>query len=721
MKMFGALGMMDVPVAAQLPASHLALEISSDLTVAGHKRQETSSTQKIAVGTTRSNGRPADGLRPTTTATLEPQLQSGTFRTPSSTTSSVGLTFSQAGVLPVLGKATQGGIPETNKPLLPIDQRVTRTNYIVLLPRPNQGTIQNEGLSQTQESSLPLNQVATHTKSFLFPSRDLPSKPGQRDPSIALSISPEVGENSSGRCTYTIKTTPRQFRGLRPILTGKSFIPESAGDSTLIFGASGSAASELTAGINHLGNSVRNADKNTTADLAKWDVLPGKLDLDISVSTIRSPPRYSLRRQVEIIARVLALSAFYGFSPHTNSLVPGDFLRCFTGLSRSYRYASTLAFTHLIQIEFPGKRTKRWFQANMIDEKVADTRLWYWHRVSGRARVIEKFQMSWMERVWRFLTSAAMPVVSSSPIDVGPDRFGLWFGGVSKKLLADPDLEGQFETAIRFWIRRFYVWVTTRGGGYPQLLGDLREEMVQEIQPLNEKNNRELWRLETRCGGVYFIVGMTGEVVGWVESHGAIGNGLVSAQQMRAEARISTMARIRITARTTDINSPIGFSQASGKSRGNADNTWQDLREDWREHTSAILSTSSPPKGTKSLSKGLLQYVYRPDSKSVSHGIHESVKLPHHRLLAERWILAQVEPGGISGKPVLNFFDGHTRRKEKVALDLQAKLTVESVRCSGEKWTSSMKGVLAQGLGFVQTPGIGWFVLEETGQVSSCG
>lgn len=726
MKVVGAPGMMDAPVAAKLPASYLVPEISSDLVITAaveHKRQETtSSAQKIAVGATRSNGRPADEPLSTMIATIEPQLP---FQTPRSTASSVGLTVSQGGVLLLSRKdsrTTQGGIPETNEPLLSIDQRVTHTKNVVLLPRLNPGTIRNEGLSKTRKPFLPLNRVAAHTKSFLFPSGDLPGEPGQRDPSIALSTTPAVGGNSSGMCAYTVKTTPRQFRGLRPILTGKFSIPESVGDSTLIFEASGSVASESTGGIDHSGDSVRNVDRNTTAGLAKWDLFPGKQDLDISVSIIHSPPRYSHRRQVERIARVLALTAFYGFTPHTSSSwIPGNFLRCFTGLSRNYRYASTLAFTHLVQIEFPGKRTKRWFKVNRIDEKVADTRPWYWYRVSRRARAIEKFRTSWMERVWRLLTLTAVPIAFSSLTYVGPDRFGLWFGGVSKNLLADPDLEGQFETAIRFWIRRFYVWVTMRGGGYPQLLGDLREEMVREIQPLDGRNNREFWRLETRCGGVYFIVGMTGEVVGWAEAHGAVGNGLVLAQQMRAENRTSTMARTRITAKITDISFSMGFSQANGKSRGNVGNTWQDLRRDWREHTSALLSPPSPPKGTESLPKGLLEYVYRPDSKSVSHGIHESVKLPHHRLLAERWILAQVEPGGISGKPVLNVVNGHARSKEKVVLDLQAKLTVESVRCSGEKWSSSMKGVLAQGVGFVQTPGIGWFVLEETGQVSSCG
>jgi len=37
------------------------------------------------------------------------------------------------------------------------------------------------------------------------------------------------------------------------------------------------------------------------------------------------------------------------------------------------------------------------------------------------------------------------------------------------------------------------------------------------------------------------------------------------------------------------------------------------------------------------------------------------------------------------------------------SLDLHPGVLVESVRCSGEKWNSSMKGVLASGVGFAQS------------------
>lgn len=517
--------------------------------------------------------------------------------------------------------------------------------------------------------------------------------------------SPGLSPAQYPRALGTVKAEVKRFKGLVPNKKSKSCIP------------GGYAYTD--ADTEHEGDATATSSTDTTEPLPKVssNPLPRKQDYEISASIIRNPPPHLLRRQVEKITQVLALTAFYGFSINSSTSVPGDFLKYFAGLSRNYRYASTLAFTHLIRLEFPGKRTTHWLRTKRIDEGVADVRAWYWHRVSERKTAIEQVRTSWMERVWRFLVLASVPAGSSQAMDIGPGRLGLWFSGISQHLLADPDLHGQFETAVRFWIRRFYVWVTRNGGGYPLLLEDLRGEIVQKIQPVDEKGNRELWRVETRCGGVYFIVGMTGEVVGWVEADGTVGDGLESVRQRRAKTRMGTTIRTRTGARTIG---GAGSLQGNRRNQVNTDNiTWQNLREDWREHASALVLSSSSPNETGAPPKRLLESVYRPGSKTISHGIHESVKLPHHRALAERWILAQVEPGGISGKPTLEALHGHARRKQKVVLDLQAKLMVESVRCAGEKWTSSMEGTLAQGLGFVQTPGMGWFVLEETGQVNS--
>lgn len=712
--------MMDVtPIAAQPSPSHLVPEFSStstNITVVEHNRQVTSSTQTIAVRAIRSNERPAEGLPSRTTTILVPQEQFEPFQTPNCTASSANPTVSRAVIPPVSGKDTRRKIPEPNLSFLSTDQGIPRMTHTVLLPQRNRRTIRGEGLSQTQEPFSTQNRVDAEIKSGPFMFKGLPSEPRRERLDIAPNVSPTIGKNMRVNIK---KPTPRQFRGLQSIFTGKSSILKPAGDLAPILGASQVTVSELAHNIDHRRNPALSEGRNTTTTLATWDLPPLKQDIEISASIICRPPRYALRQQVERIARVLALAAFYGFTLHAYSWGHGNFLKRFTGLSRNYRYASTLAFTYLTRIEFPGERTESWFKVKRIDEKVADVRLWYWHRVTERARAIEQLRTSWMERVWRFLMLASAPGTSSPPTDIGPDKFGLWFGGVSQHLLADPDLKGQFETAIRFWIRRFYVWITRSGGGYPQLLGNLQEEMVQEVRPLNEKTSQDLWRLKTRCGSVHFIIGITGEVIGWVEADGTVGSGLALVRNQRAN-RTNKISQARTTTRTINSTIPAGPPETNKNNRTNVGNTWQDLRGDWREHASVLLSPSAPSKQTTSLPGGLLECVYRPDSKTVSHGIHESVKLPHHRLLAERWILAHVEPGGVSGKPVLDVLHGQTRRKEKIVLDLQAKLTVESVRCSGEKWSSNTKGVLAQGLAFVQTPGMGWFVLEETGQVSSC-
>lgn len=425
-----------------------------------------------------------------------------------------------------------------------------------------------------------------------------------------------------------------------------------------------------------------------------------KHDNEIPASIIRNPPLYSFRREVERTAQVLALVAFHSCS-FENSMVPGHLLQYLALISRRYRYASTLAFINLVKMEFHGKRTQNWFKNKRIDEKVADVRQWYWHRVSEGASVIKRIRTSWMERVWRFLVLA---LESSRPSMRGtskPVKFGLWFNGINQHLITDPDLIGQFEISVRFWIRRFYVWVSRNGGGYPLLLQDLRSGMVQDVQPLIEPENQDLWRIETKCGSVHFIIGLTGEVIGQVQANGPMGSGLNPVLR-RARTRIDTIVGPGISRRYSQVGEQDHTDTGSV--------SWTNLREDWKEYASTLVSSSN------NSSQRIIKSVYRPDSKTVSHGIHESIKLPHHRALAERWVLAQVEPGGISGNPILEASHGFTRRREKLGLDLQAKFTVESVRCSGEKWISSMDGVLAQGVGFVYTPGMGWFVLEETGQ-----
>jgi len=84
---------------------------------------------------------------------------------------------------------------------------------------------------------------------------------------------------------------------------------------------------------------------------------------------------------------------------------------------------------------------------------------------------------------------------------------------------------------------------------------------------------------------------------------------------------------------------------------------------------------------------------------------------------------------GISGTPLFEVsYQGthdtnHKNIPNKIQLDLDAKYAVESVKCSGESHTALLnesgrgRKVLAAGIAIIQTPEIGYFVLEETGQV----
>ncbi|KAL7274000.1 hypothetical protein RUND412_003116 [Rhizina undulata] len=428
-----------------------------------------------------------------------------------------------------------------------------------------------------------------------------------------------------------------------------------------------------------------------------------KQDDQIYSTAIRNPPRISMRRKTEKISKVLGLVAFCGTFRHADSSgAPGNFLKLTSALSRDYRYASTLAFTYLVKLEFPGARTERWLSSKRIDEKVADLRAWYWHRVSCRRGIIERVKDWWAERVWRFLALAEAP--ESRPGNAR--EYGLWFDGINKDLLAEQECEGSFEIAIRFWIQRFTLW--TNGGGSENLLQEFKKERVEVVEPVGgREGNREVWRIETKSRATFFIIGKTGEVIGWNSE--CPESRKFSWLKRLATRRFIQRGETGTRSRGTTVNRRLeGFDRnATGNLLSTAapNVSWNDLRGDWERYVSSILANNpgSP--------KPLMECIYYPGPQTFPHGIHESITLPHHRALAERWILTHVEAGGVSGKPVLE----NPRSNGKVFLDLESKFTVESVRCEGEKW-NRMEGVLAKGVGFVQTPEMGWFVLEETGQ-----
>ena len=157
------------------------------------------------------------------------------------------------------------------------------------------------------------------------------------------------------------------------------------------------------------------------------------MDDDVTPLIIENPPRISLRRKVEKLAETLTLVAFNAFGDS-----PGKFLMAFSVLSQTCRYASTLAFTHLILLEFAGARTTLWLKVKGVDIEVVDLRAWYWHIASEREHNICRLRRSWMDRVWKFLARKDGCLANDDL---------LFFEGINSHLLADPDIT--YSTASR--------------------------------------------------------------------------------------------------------------------------------------------------------------------------------------------------------------------------------------------------------------------------------
>lgn len=366
------------------------------------------------------------------------------------------------------------------------------------------------------------------------------------------------------------------------------------------------------------------------------------MDDDVVPLIIENPPRISLRRKVEKLAEALALVAFNAFGDS-----PGKFLMAFSVLSQTCRYASTLAFTHLILLEFDGARTASWLKAKGVDIEVADLRTWYWHRASEREYNIGKLRRSWMNRVWKFLARNDGCLTKDNL---------LFFEGINSHLFAEPDIQGQLDVARRFWIRRFYELMSQNGGGYPRLLADLKIGKVHQIYQvgLSDEKSRAIWQVRIGTGKSLFLVGATGEVV---EPQRALSGSVADAGIQSAVVRVAK---------------PSFKCKKEANALVHGGNAGDDL--------GLLLLPFAVPEGS----------------------IHRSITFHHHQALAERWILSNMDADEIA---------------HGFSLGLHPGVLVESVRCSGERWNSSMKGVLAPGVGFVQTSETGWFVLEETGQV----
>ncbi|KAI9785930.1 MAG: hypothetical protein M1839_008196 [Geoglossum umbratile] len=457
-------------------------------------------------------------------------------------------------------------------------------------------------------------------------------------------------------------------------------------------------------------------------------------DSDVAAAApIDSPPSIKNRRKVERFARIFALVAFrtaaYAASTSrittTNSsmglshgwMFPKEysapqFLVCLLSISRNFRYAAILAFTTLTFLEFAGRRTDIYVKSKATNLLVYDLRPWYFHRYAQVSSLIRGMKRWWGERAWEYMLSSGWST----------NAYGLYFGGISSQLLGNPDHRAQWDVALRFWIQRFSTYVGEMGSGCRQLLRNLQAQMVLSCEPLlspnyddasNDSPFPEIWRLGTRDGGVFFVLGRTGEVLGWSSrsAQRRVSN-LTFTDTTRTAPRQELAIRSKICMPTFQATTNWAPHMGPHGWMTYEDVTWQDLRGDWQAYTSILHSNRNI--STEPTIKPLIQHVFHPSlNKTHPHGINIAVTLPHHCALAERFVLTHVHAGGVSGPQLLPPI---AARKPRIALDLEHKWTVESVRCSGERYRSSMTNGLAPGVGFVQTPEAGWFVLEETGQ-----
>ncbi|KAI9764850.1 MAG: hypothetical protein M1840_007996 [Geoglossum simile] len=461
-------------------------------------------------------------------------------------------------------------------------------------------------------------------------------------------------------------------------------------------------------------------------------LLPSDSDVTAAIP-ISSPPRIKNRRKAERFARAFALVAYRTstttFRTTTVACSEVDlshawvfpegysapqFLVCLFSISRNFRYSAILAFTFLTHLGFAGRRSDVYIQSKATDPLIHDLRPWYFHRRAEMSSRIREMGRWWGERVWRYMLSS----------DWSTNKHGLYFSGISSHLLGNPDHPAQWDVARRFWIQRFSTYVSGMGNGCQQLLRDLQAQMIISCEPLlplhpseafNESNVSpfpEIWRLETKDGGIFFIIGRTGEVLGW-NSHSAQGQVLnLTPLDMAGTPPQESVIKSNIC--TQPYRATANEAPRLGQCHkiGYEDVAWRNLRRDWKAYVSIIYSNGAI--SMEPILQPLIQRVFYPSlSKTHPHGINNTIILPRHYALAERFILTHVHAGGVSGPQLLPPI---AARKPQIALDLEHKWTVESVRCSGERYRTSMTTGLAPGVGFVQTPEAGWFVLEETGQ-----
>ncbi|RPB25199.1 hypothetical protein L211DRAFT_102547 [Terfezia boudieri ATCC MYA-4762] len=320
---------------------------------------------------------------------------------------------------------------------------------------------------------------------------------------------------------------------------------------------------------------------------------------------------------------------------------------------------------------------------------------------------------------------------------------GLWCSGaINIHLLNENETIGQWDIAARFWAGRFCAAMFSgeigEGGRSMEMILGCGEYAVDDAYPVGENGEAhgnvsagatvsDVWKVVTKGAGTYIIIGGTGEVIGTLQAAESIRrNGL---KRLRSpDLQTGTIIGTGSASRFRQFTNLRDHSTLQKLTDLWDDVSWHSLRLDWRAYVSKLLAYAAQPKpqGLRGATPALqpesiaepvpllLSHLYHPSQKQFKHGIHENIILRHHRVVAERFILAHAEEYGFSGGAG-NPISGGT----KVGLDLDSKWRVESVLCSGEKMeaTGGRVGRLGNGVAFVQTPEGGWYVLEDTGEI----
>ncbi|RUS14722.1 hypothetical protein BC937DRAFT_93427 [Endogone sp. FLAS-F59071] len=288
---------------------------------------------------------------------------------------------------------------------------------------------------------------------------------------------------------------------------------------------------------------------------------------------------------------------------------------------------------------------------------------------------------------------AHYPNVSPPPVDSSNKIIC----GIDACIFDSPNLDAA-GMAARFWVARFYdvvsggweVAAEPGQGRQAGVLAGLRDiasvesvgggtwkinvrERVGKNQ-IKERDNSEMMSL--------FVVGCTGDVIGWDEAATSGG------RELREDGRLKT--------------------------ESNGQETWHSLRSDWRDHISSHLSNTL--SDTVSDILPLIPLIYPAPNPSFDvthpHLIHKSLYTDPARLaLAVRFVLRNLVMDDCFSGPVPT-----TVRSLRLDVPATQCFYIESVVMPGEIVRND-RGKLAPEIGYVQTTESGHYVLAETGQV----